>query len=463
MCTHFSSIFFCFALHYTTNIINIIHEIVFIMEPFELESQKLPAWAVPSRAYARGCQRWLRISIFSALTLAIIILLGLRSSHHERLPFEYFPQGPPMVHSKLVSEWQKEFPLDGPPLDPFTQSPKEGSPIYEKYDGRYLPWLAAVVIAPGDQKRREMIRSSWMELYRDVPFDGRFVIGNPTGELRESIMAENRTHGDIIVLDDLRPNGFFANSIKTLELYKWLVRNNKHYDFVSKIDSDAFLNARKFWDQYLEPRLPEYRKHQQPTSEVMNTVIGSITYSAYSDAAFTQGSFYTCSWDMVETFAKLQDDHNVVIAEDVALSILLHKGKTTSRIVHLGSAESYNYDERDTRGDGTAWARPETHLHSQDHAVYGAETVLVHKVKDDDKFLRVADCFDSSGVKERPPFTESDRQTALPFSYRWFDFWYNMGISYIYHSRLDDVPAHYWQLKDGDWWIQDIWNFGPHR
>lgn len=57
-------------------------------------------------------------------------------------------------------------------------------------------------------------------MYRDIPFDYRFVVANPGPR-------ENGTFGDIIVLDHIAEDDITANTIKTLEFYKWLPQGGR--------------------------------------------------------------------------------------------------------------------------------------------------------------------------------------------------------------------------------------------
>lgn len=116
-------------------------------------------------------------------------------------------------------------PLDSLPeptlvLSPFPFSPMRNETKSEGQNEQHNPWLAAVISTAGDAERRTLIRSSWMQLFRDVPFDGRFVVSNPGQRWTETVASENRTYGDMIVLDNIAEDDVTANTVKTLELYK---------------------------------------------------------------------------------------------------------------------------------------------------------------------------------------------------------------------------------------------------
>ena len=135
-----------------------------------------------------------------------------------------------LVHGKLAAE-----AINHPPdyeLVPFPPSPMT-LPLPD--NGTQHPWLGAVICSPWDIKRRMLIRYTWMKLHKDVPMDRRFVISNPGLSWTRIIQQENRTFGDLTVLDHLPADDFTANTIKTVELYRWLAEKSpKQYEFVTK-------------------------------------------------------------------------------------------------------------------------------------------------------------------------------------------------------------------------------------
>lgn len=330
----------------------------------------------------------------------------------------------------------------------------------DNQDDQNRPWLAAVISTAADVERRMMIRSTWMQLYKDLPVDTRFVVSNPGPEWTETVALENRTFGDMIVLDHLQEDDVTANTIKTLEFYKWLVAGNKEYEFVTKLDTDLWLNAKGFWDRYLAPRLSNVTG--SPTSTVKRTVIGELYYSKFNDLVFPHGAMYTVTWDMVELLASLQDRFNVFTGEDMAVGVLMLKGREIANFVNFKGTEKFDYDDRDARGDGTAWARENTHPNAPRHAL-GEDAIAVHQLKDAALWYKVADCFDRDGIKEIPPEGES-LQSITPLDLLWTDFrqWAGLGAD-PYRSRLERIPDFLWTLEDGDWVCDGIWNLGKSR
>lgn len=298
-----------------------------------------------------------------------------------------------------------------------------------------------------------------MQLFRDVPFDGRFVVSNPGQRWTEAVASENRTYGDMIVLDNIAEDDVTANTVKTLELYKWLIRSGVRYEFVSKIDTDLWLNARGFWDRFLVPRMTKSSLDGRLVSTVNNTVIGELSYSKFYDLVFPQGAMYTMTWDMVELLASLQETFQVVTGEDMATAVLMLKGRQKANFVNFKGTEKFDYDDADTRGDGTAWARSKTHPNATYHALIAEEPIAVHQLKDERLWNIVSDCFDQNGIKEMPPHPRSGPWRSLPTL--WHDFWTWVGVSGQYDSRFDRIPGFLWELdEEGDWICDGIWNLG---
>ncbi|KAH6976502.1 hypothetical protein BKA56DRAFT_589707 [Ilyonectria sp. MPI-CAGE-AT-0026] len=365
------------------------------------------------------------------------------------------PDVDPIIHGVHASDYEKtEHPYS---LTPFPDSPLDRSPPKDKN----APWLAAVICTPWDVERRMLIRSSWMRIYKELPFDGRFVLSNPGPQWMETIKLENSTFGDLIVLDALREDDFTANTVKTLGFYHWLLEKSpKQYQFVSKMDTDLWLNARGFWDRFLSPRLTNDTSH--PIATVNNTIIGQLYYSPPHKVVFPHGSMYTVTWDMVELLAGLQDTHHVIAGEDMAMAMLMLKGRETATVVNMKGSEKFDFDERDTRpGEDTAWAVGDTIPSAAEHALYGDEVIAVHQLKSDEAWLKVADCFDENGIKEMPEWTPPPPPPPPPpmneeETRKWQQEADKKKMKYN-KSRFDAIPAEYWEFKDGTWLCNGIW------
>jgi beta-1,3-galactosyltransferase 1 len=65
------------------------------------------------------------------------------------------------------------------------------------------------------------------------------------------------------------------------------------------------------------------------------TIIGELHYVPTWDLAFSNGGLYTVTWDMVELLVSLQEKFHVVTGEDMAVSILMQKGREVVHFVNL--------------------------------------------------------------------------------------------------------------------------------
>lgn len=415
----------------------------------------LMGWPTVSRQCSP--KKLLRPLLTAFLITSGLIVLFLRRDQDVRVhhaPYQA-PSTSVIVHGNKVSaEPELQYPLRPFPDSPMVKLDKVA-------DGVQRPWLAAVISTAGDVDRRMMIRSTWMRLFQDLPFDGRFVVSNPGPQWTQAVALENRTFGDMIVLDHIQEDDITANTIKTLEFYKWLIAHDKKYEFVTKLDTDLWLNARGFWDRFLAPRLSDQTGVFKAT--VNRTVIGELFYSKNNDLVFPHGAMYTVTWDMIQLLASLQNKFNVVTGEDMAIAVLMLQGKEIASFVDFNGSEKFDYDDNDTGGDGTAWARNASHPDATRHAL-NEDAIAIHQLKDERLWYKVAELFDKSGIKERPPSLHRGR-IVTPLKLLWTDFleWAGLGAS-PYKSRLDRIPNFLWKQDDhGNWICDGIWNLGKHR
>lgn len=220
----------------------------------------------------------------------------------------------------------------------------------------------------------------------------RFVLAEPGPLWASVVAAENETYGDIIILNGLPEDRHTANTIKTMEFFKWLVMGGHQYTFVTKLDDDSFLNARQFMNNYLEPMV----KGSANAAKARKLIGRKLEKEGFQ---YPGGQFYTATWDMVELLASLQskyfiDDRD----EDVLIGELLFRAKQYWELTELGNKVAFDYDQNDARNATTAWAKDGSDQEAWTHAV-GRDAINPHKIKDDDTYLRVADCFNENGVK----------------------------------------------------------------
>ena len=355
------------------------------------------------------------------------------------------PHMDPLVHGVRVSDGIKRKPsyeLVPFPASPMTLTDEQR----EEADGRHHPWLGAVICSAWDIKRRMLIRFTWMKLYKNVPMDQRFVVSNPGPQWTQIIAMENQTYGDMIVLDHLPEDDFTANTVKTIEFYRWLKEKSpRKYEFVSKMDTDLWVNARALYDRHLVPRMDDNLK-----ANVNFTVLGQFYYDGYHKTAFPHGALYTATWDIVELLPVLQDEFHVIAGEDVTMAWLLMKGQQKVTLATLTEAEKFEFDKKDLRpGEVTAWARNTTDVTSQWHALYGKDAIGIHQLKNDNDWLILATCFDENGILDMPTEPEQlpgpdDSKPGYPRP------WYT------------SIPDEWWEVDtDGTVLVNGVWKLEP--
>lgn len=269
------------------------------------------------------------------------------------------------------------------------------------------PWLIATITPVDGLQRRSVIRNTWQKLYANPDqFQARFVVANITYPWGPLIEAENATYGDIISLSNIPEDAGTANSIKTVEFFKYLVHEyGQRFQFVSKIDDDSYLDVPRFWDKYL--------KHlANGDEEPANTAIGrKLNNVGGYNWTFPGGQFYTLTWDMVEVAAEQYEEHGMgpVHHEDALIGWLLDQGGADWHLVQLPSKVAYDFGGgppngprgKDSKHDSdydNPWAPKSADLNAWSHGV-GPGSINPHKMKSDYDYLRVAACFDKNGVK----------------------------------------------------------------
>lgn len=429
---------------------------------------KFLAGSFPARWH--GLRAHLRVCIVFGFVLFLYLVFHARPTHHD----PHAEQDTVVVHGKTVHRPKPTYPLVPFPNSPMQACPTATETTTEECVHPQNPWLAAVICAMDDFEHRMRIRSTWMRLFRDVPFDGRFVVSNPGPRWTEAVALENRTFGDLIVLENLHEDDVTANTVKTLEFYRWLVGSGKKYEFVSKMDTDLWLNARGFWDRFLVPRMTAVDEggnssaaagEARRKSTVERTVIGELYYSRKQRLVFPHGGMYTTTWDILEQLVSLQDKHHVVTGEDMAVSILLGKGGQKANFVNFRGSEKFDYDDADSWGEGTAWAREGTHPDATRHALTGFWPVAVHQLKRKEDWYKVAGCFDEGGIRKASPAQEEGgvRERAPALAVRWFDFWHRLGMTRRYETRFETIPESFWERDGGNWTCGGVWNMGASK
>lgn len=285
----------------------------------------------------------------------------------------------------------------GPPSHHDQQQQQEQQPT----------WLLATISAYPSQRRRNIIRATWQTLYPNLAFDTRFVIAKPSPLWQPLIKHENDTYGDLIVLENLEESAKVANTLKSVEFLKLVVDHSEAlgahhapWQFVSKIDDDSFLDAERFYKEFIVPRLRPMQRSAAPTTtdetnhnhnESNNgTLIARRLVRPDRPFSTPGGQFYTLSFDLVRLIASTHAANPIAdIAEDVLIGRLLYEAKADFDFVELDDTRAFDVSE-DGRG----------RLSKGDNVEVGPmdeRAVNPHKMKDDEMYLRVAGLFGVEG------------------------------------------------------------------
>jgi hypothetical protein len=267
-------------------------------------------------------------------------------------------------------------------------------------------WLIATISPAHSIQRRSIIRNTWQRLYKNDSITmTRFVIANPGPLWLPVIEAENSTYGDIIMLSHLNESAQIANTVKSVEFLKHLTTHSQTYAFVTKLDDDSFLDSKTFYEQYLHPRItaPPYSNTDRESlvfSPMNRTILARTLHRGrYS---YPGGQFYTMTWDLVSLLSRLHDENPITDEhEDVMVGRLLFEAGEKWEHVDLPNPVSFDYSDRGTLEDASAWASDGVDLEKWNHPV-GKGAINPHKMRDDETYLNVAACFYEGGLRERP-------------------------------------------------------------
>ena len=247
--------------------------------------------------------------------------------------------------------------------------PLERAVAPKKIDGpSWLIWTSTAVHL---RQRREIIRSTWQRLYRDIPFQAKFVVGHPGPEWMPIFQQENDTYGDMMMLRNVSGDDHkFATTHKPLTFFKQLQEEEqetgRRWDFVSKLDDDSFLDAGTFYREFLQPR-----------AKATKTLIARRCESP--GLYWPAGMFYTMSWDLLNVVTSQYErepfklDH-----EDWPLGKILAMSKLNFDFVQLAEERAF-----DVVREG----------------MVTKEAILPHKMKKDEEYLWVAQMYDKQGYR----------------------------------------------------------------
>jgi len=262
------------------------------------------------------------------------------------------------------------------------------------HETQHPEWLIATMSPAHGMQRRMVIRQTWQRLYVDPShWTTRFVVSRAANPTWQAIIdAENATYGDIVQLEHLEENGHVANTIKTIEFFKYLTRTRTsvglqtgNWKWVTKIDDDSFLDARTFHRDYLKP-----------LDDAKRTIIARTIHQP--NFTVPGGQFYTLSSDVVSLLAELQTETPILDEpEDVLVGRLLYDANEDWTHIDLPNHIAFDYEDTQLREKGKALAADDADLSGWNHAV-GPDAINPHKMRDDETYIKVASCFDEDGV-----------------------------------------------------------------
>lgn len=275
-------------------------------------------------------------------------------------------------------------------------------PDFRSQDAQEPKWLIATMSPVFGISRRMIIRRTWQSLFHEPSlWTTRFVVSRAANPTWQAIIeAENKTYGDIIQLSHLEETAHIANTVKSVEFFKYLAGTTMRtktqprvsleaqigdYEFVSKIDDDSFLDARSFFRNYLRPLKTKHRT-------IFARTVDKPNFNAPG------GQFYTLTSDLVLLLADLHTENPIDDEdEDVLVGRLLYEAQQNWTHIDLPNPIAFDYEDTDLQESGKAFAAPDADLSGWRHAV-GPESINPHKMRDDDTYIKVAACFNETGV-----------------------------------------------------------------
>ena len=176
-----------------------------------------------------------------------------------------------------------------------------------------------------------------------------------------------------------------------MELVSYLAERGERWGWVSKVDDDAFLEAQKFWDRYLDARTPAagWTNKENPDAKAnSNNTLTLISMKNRHDFPFDWpgGAFYTVSWPLAEKLAEIhqeQREKDKETPEDVRMGKYLSEAKVEYEYREMPREEMFEIPVKGARIP---------------HRIT-REAIVVHFLKDHDTYLQVADLFGEGGYK----------------------------------------------------------------
>ena len=223
--------------------------------------------------------------------------------------------------------------------------------------------LIGLFTLPKKYERRMLVRTLYGQMSSPLA-RLYFVFCEPTDSIvKKVITAEKKLFKDIIILkckenmDEGKTYSFFSS---LPSLFK-----DSKFDFVMKTDDDVFLHI---------PNL---------VSKLSNLGSKGTYFGRIVNNYFMAGMGYVLSWDLVEWIANSDyaNSHKIGQEDAVLASWLYNSGL----LKHKVSDDNSFYDDPDSN---QGWSKP-----------YIPETILIHRLKDTDAFIKANVYFMESYLK----------------------------------------------------------------
>ncbi|XP_036451917.1 beta-1,3-galactosyltransferase 2-like [Colossoma macropomum] len=220
-----------------------------------------------------------------------------------------------------------------PTIEPYNYIINEEDKCQEKN-----PFLVLLItVEPQNVQARDAIRQTWgnESVAEGLGFVRLFLFGMTEGltsQLQRSIEAESQQHHDIIQQKYI--DTYYNLTIKTLMGMHWIATYCPGASYVTKTDSDMFVNTEYLIQKLLNPNLPQKRKYftgyllrGEPPHRNKDSkwYMSPELYPDHVYPTFCSGTGYVISGDLAELIYRTSLSTRRLHLEDVYVAICLAK------------------------------------------------------------------------------------------------------------------------------------------
>ena len=256
------------------------------------------------------------------------------------------------------------------------------------------PWLLITSAASDDFQRRLMVRWTWVSLFKSSGlFDHIFAVSSNDTSLIPLLKAENDTFGDIMLID-IQDTAWTANRIKPFEFFRKVTTEGwkgRTYDFVSKVDSDSFVDPVRTWNKYLGWRM-------SATGIEKDRLMLSMPHEHFCKCPSPQGGFYTLSWDLAKIIGRLygEMEHPENIGqEDCMVGRFPTDAGEEYEFQAMDHDESFDVVGEEGNATAMDWTFPEQVERGPLDTM--TQATFLHQMKEEWKWMVAKDLFDKDG------------------------------------------------------------------